>query len=106
MPRGKPPGTSVDTSLVGAAGGGKGGGKQKGGGGKAKDYLIGAGLVGSTGGLIAVSVLGTITTITGGVLAKETVDNILQFLSDPFTLVVIGGVILVVFTGGGGSSAK
>lgn len=102
MPRGKPPGTSVDTSLVGAAGGaGGGGGKPKS---KAKDYLIGAGVVGSTGGLIAVSVLGSVTAITGGVLAKETVDNVLKFLSDPFTLVVVGGVILVVFTGGGSSS--
>lgn len=102
MPKGKPPGTSVDTSLIGAGKGAAAVSGKKGG--NAKNYLMGAGVLGSTGGLIAVSVLGSVSTITGGVLAKETIDNVLNFLSDPFTLVVIGGVVLVVFTGGGSAS--
>jgi hypothetical protein len=73
----------------------------------AKNFLIGAGGLGATAGLIAVSVLSTVQNITGAALGAKALDDVLAFLSDPMTLLVVGGVVVVVVVGPGmGSSSK
>jgi len=96
--------SSVESAASGAGDAGKGLNSSK----NAKNFLIGAGGLGATAGLITVSILSTVQNITGAALGAQALDNVLAFLSDPMTLLVVGGVVVVVVVGvpGTGSSSK
>lgn len=94
--------SSVESAASGAADAGKGLNTSK----NAKNFLIGAGGLGATAGLITVSILSTVQNITGAALGAKALDDVLAFLSDPMTLLVVGGVVVVVVVGPGMASSS